>query len=302
MRWFSNTWCPRIRYNIMKSILLPTLEYSLPLLYAQVLRDLKAPSWQLLNIAYNYCLQWIAGGQANRPHVTSHLLGLLSFKDRAQHLHTRFYLHLISMDSRNPLRSILNCKGWYPKSNHFLPVHNYDPLLYQFVNIPSAFTKFLPTLRDTSIANIHQNILEELVLQKYNKIHSISSRSPKLLQITMFADRVLKLHCHVVLTAPAADQQSFLAWRRGIWGWGRKCVCGTRFDRGHTRCMPSPFTSLNDLQQRLYKTNHQLLDDDIKYLLVDFLLNERLWDKARTILDFWTISMSHMLRSNPLPT
>jgi len=116
MRWFSNTWCPKIRYHIMKSILLPTLEYSLPLMYAQFLQDRKAPSWQLLNTAYNTYLQWIAGGQANRPQGTSHLLGLLSFKDCAQYLHTRFYLHLISMDSRNPLPSILNCKGWYPKS------------------------------------------------------------------------------------------------------------------------------------------------------------------------------------------
>ena len=60
------------------------------------------------------------------------------------------------MDSRNPLRSILNCKGWYPKSNNYLPVHKYDPHLYQFVNPPSAFTKFLPILRDTRIANLRQ--------------------------------------------------------------------------------------------------------------------------------------------------
>ena len=33
--WFSNTWSPRIRLNIMKSILLPTLEYSVPLIYPQ---------------------------------------------------------------------------------------------------------------------------------------------------------------------------------------------------------------------------------------------------------------------------
>ena len=236
----------------------------MPLLYAQLVRDRKVPSWQLLNTAYNNCQQWIAGEQANCPHVTSDLLGLLSFKDRAQHLHTRVYLHLISMNSRNPLRSILNCKGWYPKSNHYLPVHNYHPLLYQFVNPTSAFNKFLPTLQDTPIANIRQNVLDELVLQNYNKIHAISSHLPKLLHITMFADRVPKLHGDVVLTAPAGDQQSFLAWRPGIWGWGRKCVCGTRFDRGHTRCMPSPFISLNNLQQRLYKTNHRLLDDDIK--------------------------------------
>ena len=74
MRWFSSTWCPRIRFNILKSILLPTLEYSLPLLYAHFLQDSKAPSWKTMTTAYNNCLQWIAGSAANRPHVTCHLL------------------------------------------------------------------------------------------------------------------------------------------------------------------------------------------------------------------------------------
>ena len=130
MGWFSNLWCPRIRFNIMKSILLPTLEYSLPLLFAQFQCDPKSPSWKQLNTSYNTCLKWIARGNANRPHVTSHLLGLLLFKHRAQHLHSRFYLRLMAMDSRNPLLSILKNISWFPQSNHFMPVHPYDTLLY----------------------------------------------------------------------------------------------------------------------------------------------------------------------------
>ena len=46
LRWFSNLWCPRIQLNIMKSILFPTLEYSLPLLFAQFQRDPKSLSWK----------------------------------------------------------------------------------------------------------------------------------------------------------------------------------------------------------------------------------------------------------------
>ena len=98
LRWYSASWCPRIRFNILKSILLPTLEYSLPLLYGHFLKDRKSKAWVTMNTAYNNCLQWIAGSAANRPHVTCHLLGLLPLKDRAQHLHSRFYLHLLSMD------------------------------------------------------------------------------------------------------------------------------------------------------------------------------------------------------------
>jgi len=42
MRWFSDTWARRIRLNIFKSILLPTLKYSFPLLYANYKRNRKA--------------------------------------------------------------------------------------------------------------------------------------------------------------------------------------------------------------------------------------------------------------------
>ena len=109
----------------------------------------------------------------------------------------------------------------------------------------------------------------------------------------MLTDRVSRLDCDVVLTAPASDQLSFLAWRRGIWGWGSKCICGKPFDRGHTSCMPSPAIQLRETEQRVFNLDHQLLDSQIKYTLIDFLLNQRLWNKARNILDFWTISMSH---------
>ena len=140
----------------------------------------------------------------------------------------------------------------------------------------------------------------ELALQKSNYILSITSRSQKLLQITMLTDCVPQLDCDVVLTAPASDQRSFFAWRRGIWGSGRKCVCGKRFDRGHTSCMPTPAIHLTETEQRLHKLDHQLLDPSIKYTLIDFLLNQCLWDKARKILDFWTVSMSYRLKLNPM--
>ena len=115
----------------------------------------------------------------------------------------------------------------------------------------------------------------------------------------MLSDRVPRLDCDAVLTAPASDQANFLAWRRGIWGWGRKCICGKQFDRGHTSCMPSPAISLTETQKRLFALGYQLLDPPIKYTLVDFLLNEHLWDEARNILDFWSLSMSYLLKVKP---
>ena len=154
--------------------------------------------------------------------------------------------------------------------------------------------------QQTSLALLQYNLLEELAIQKSNHIHSINSRSQNLLQISLLTDQVPGLDWDVVLTAPASDQANFLAWRRGIWGWGRKCICGKRFNRGHTSCMPSPAIHLTEMQQRLFDLNHQLLVRPIKYTLVDFLLNQGLWDKARNILDFWTISMSHLIKFSPL--
>jgi len=219
MRLYSDTWAPRIRLNIFKSILLPTLEYSLPLLYANYKRNRKAHEWITLTNAYNNCLTWIAGGNTKRPHITSHLLGLLPFVDRAQDLFTRFYLHLMAMSSANPLRAILDRRNWYPKSNHCMKVYKHDPLLSQFLNPPPPFTKHLSNLQHTPITLLRHTLLEQLGTMKFTQIRStIGPHSSKLLQVCMVTNRVPGLDCEVVLTAPVTDQARFLAWRRGVFG------------------------------------------------------------------------------------
>jgi len=211
MRWNCNTWCPRIRFNLFKSIILPSLEYSVPLLYANFLRNGKSKSWISINNTYTNCLTWIAGGNAHRPHITSHLLGLVPFCDCAQHLFTRFYQHLIAMDLLNPLCSILDRHCWYPKYNHHMLVNNSNPVLFQFLNPPPAFASHLSNLQETPISLLRDKILHELSLQKFHQIHStIGPHSAKLLQVTMVSDRIPGSDFDVVLTAPATDQARFL--------------------------------------------------------------------------------------------
>jgi len=160
MRWYSVTWAPRIRLNIFKSILLPTLEYSLPLLYPNYQRNRKAQECIIHTNAYNNCLTWIAGGNARRPHITAHLLGLLPFLDRAQDLFTRFYLHLMTMSPSNHLRAILDCSNWYPKSNHCMRIHKHNPPLSLFLNPPPTFTKHPSNLQHTPITLLRHTVLE----------------------------------------------------------------------------------------------------------------------------------------------
>jgi len=254
-----------------------------------------------MNTAYNHCLQWIPGSAANRPHVTCHLLALLPLKDRALHLHSCFYLHLLSMNKNNPLQAILDKTLWYPRTTHRIAVRNHHSLLFQFLNPPAVFTPHLPNLRQTSLPVLREKIHHDLSLQKYTQLRSVDSKSPKLLQICapgLLTDRIPGMDCDAVLTAPAADQACFLAWRRHAFGWGRKCLYGERFDRGHTTCMPYSDPGLTAEQQFILDLDSQLLDPGVKYLIVDFLLNQQLWHKACMILDFWALTMSTLLRAN----
>jgi len=96
--------------------------------------------------------------------------------------------------------------------------------------------------------------------------------------------------------------QTKLAFWPGVVGFrvgGGNAFAEKRLDRGHTPCLPSPAIHLTEMEQRIYMLHHQLLDPAIKYTLIDFHLNQHLWDKARNILDFWTITMSHCLKLNP---
>jgi len=180
------------------------------------------------------------------------------------------------MDKINPLQAILNKNLWYPRTTHRIAVRNHYPLLFQFLNPPPVFTPHLPSLRQTSFPVLREKILHYLSLQKYNQPRSVDSKSPKVLQISapgLLTDGIPRMDCDAVLTAPAADQARFVAWRHGVFGWGRKCVCGERFDRGHTTYMPYPNPGLTAEQQFILDLDSQLLDPGVKYLIVDFLLN-----------------------------
>ena len=140
--------------------------------------------------------------------------------------------------------------------------------------------------------------------EKRHLIVNIRSTAPKLIRITLLGERLPGLDADVILNAPAKYQSEFLAWRRGVFGWGRKCCCGKRFDRGHTECMPYPDTLLSDDEHLLYNLDLYLLDANIKYTLMDFLLNQSLWEKGHKLQAFWIHSMSTALlqhSSNAIP-
>jgi len=302
MMWVSDTWCPRIWYNIFKVILSPTLEYSLPLIYAEHLGNRQSPCLKILMAGYYDSVKWIAGGNDNRPHITCKLLGLLPFKDRAIQLTSRFYHHWTKTNTDNPLRCILESLNWYPKSNARVRIPSGGPLLSQFLNSPKFYERLLSPGVNIFRPTLHDHVIYQDSVGKRDLIVNIRSKAPKLIRITLLGERLPGLDADVVLSAPANYQAQFFAWRRGVFGSGRKCGCGKGFDRGHTECMPYSHPLLTDDKQQLFNLDLYLLDPDIKYTLIDFLLNQSLWEQAKTLLDFWILSMSNQLRQTPTAT
>jgi len=293
--WNSDTWPPRIRYNIFKAIITPTMEYSLPLIYAHYLDHKKMEGWATLRQAYNDSINWIAGGNAKRQHLTANLLGILSFEDRCRHLHTHFYHHLATAHRDNPIRAMIY---HFATSSHVGSKRKCFPpktLLARFHRPPPLYARFLNEVANNDKTLTKQELSLVLAADKRKKIVLNPPKAAKLIQVTKPSERAADMDCDAVLKAPAADQAKFLAWRRGVFGWGRKCACGKRFNRGHAKCMPYPRRLLTSDQHLAYNLDTMIMDDEIKYTTVDFLLNERAWDKARTLLDFYYSTMAKHL-------
>ena len=156
---------------------MPTLEDALRRLYANFIPDSMSTSWKTINTAHNNCLLCNAGGTANRLHITCQLLGLLTFKDRAQQLHSRLYFQVLSMHNSNLLRAMLNRNHWFPKTNHRTTVRNHYLLRFQFLNRPSVFTPNLQNLLQTLMVTVCHDILNEIAPQKWFFIYEISTSS-----------------------------------------------------------------------------------------------------------------------------
>lgn len=76
------------------------------------------------------------------------------------------------------------------------------------------------------------------------------------------------------------------SWRRGLYGWGRKCTCGEGWDRGHVRCRDLEGI-LTMEEEELMELDKVLHPPDTKYTVIDYLLNIKAYDRAFQILSDW---------------
>src|SRR5207237_9426708 len=168
--WNSDTWPPRIRYNIFKAIITPTMEFSLPLIYARYLHHRKMEAWATLRMAYNDSINWIAGGNAKRQHLTANLLGILPFEDRCRHLYTRFYHHLATAHRDNPIRAMIY---HHATSLHVGSKRKRSPpktLLARFHRPPPLYARLLNEVANDDKTLTKQELSLTLAADKRKKI------------------------------------------------------------------------------------------------------------------------------------
>ena len=185
--------------------------------------------------------------------------------------------------------------NWFPKSNTCIRLKPKAQLISQFLNPPKWFDRLFPASENTFVLVSSAALQHQLSEEKLHLIVNIRSKAPKLIRITLLGKRLPGLDADIVLSTPAKYQSGFLAWRRGVLGCGRKCYCSKRFDHGHRECMPYPDALLSDNEQLPYNLDLYLLDVNIKYTLMDFLLNQSLWEIAHKLHAFWILSMSTAL-------
>ena len=297
--WQSDSWSPRTRYNIFRSIMLPTMQYGLPLHFAHYKRSKSYPGWKTLETAYKSAIGWIASSQAQRPLLTGNLLGLMEFPSYCNHLFVRFYHLLASMAKSNPLQQILARLGWVSREGIRRRGILYNRLLGEFLQPPVEYRQAISKHSQYETISFEKILSTVLKKDKENRIRHLGQHTGTLQYIASLSTRLENSFLDHIFATPSHQQSKLLAWRRGVYGWGRKCVCGIRFTRGHTACMPfDPGILLPD-EEPEFNLETQLLPDDTNYTQLDYLINHGHWTRAITILDFWINTMSSHLQPAP---
>ena len=294
--WQSHTWSPRTRYNIFRSIMLPTMQYALPLHVAHFKRSKSYAGWKVLETAYKSGIGWIAGSQAQRPLVTGNLLGLMEFASYSNHLFIRFYHHLASMAKSNPLHQILTRIGWASQDGIKRRGILYNRLLAEFLLPPPEYRHAISKHSRHESISFNEILSSVLKNDKQNRIIQLGPHAGTLQHVASLGSRLENSYLDGIFIAPSQEQSKLFAWRRGVFGWGRKCVCGIRFTRGHESCMPYDPGILQPDEELDFNLETQLLPDDTNYTRLDYLINHRHFTRAITILDFWIATMSSHLQ------
>ena len=295
--WQSDLWSPRIRYNIFRSIILPTMQYGLPLHFAHHKRNKTYLGWKTLASAYKAGIGWIASSQAQRPLVTANLLGLMDFPSYCNHLFIRFYHHLASMAPSNPLHKILAQIGWLSTDGTKRRGLFYHRLLAEFLLPPVQYQEAITKHARHETIPFTEILSSILKADKKKRILQPGTHTGILQQVASMGSRIENSLLDNIFTAPSQQQSKLFAWRRGVFGWGRKCKCGIRFTRGHESCMPYDPGILLPTEEPEYNLEKEILPNNINYTRMDYLINHGHWLRAITILDFWITTMASLLQS-----
>lgn len=263
-RWLgvkSDQWGVANRLRVYRQFLAPMFEYGAPLVWAWAKETAaNAAEFERSTEAIKEMLAWIGNYKGGRHLVTLSLCGLLPPGDRFQHIFTGYQRAIDQMASTNPLK-LLTIKL---ESQPFVRALSSDVLFTTF----KLNSSFEPSVKVA---------LQRFLRLDYRKRIEAAAQGAGLTRLIPPSSRRVRglFMADCSLSGAGEAQGQLFQYRRGVFLFNTKCVCGIRFHRGHEACgaLAVPLRLTHADRQLKRSMAVQLSVTGFKFTDIDFLLN-----------------------------
>lgn len=224
---FGASWPAPVRRNIYKTLLLPSLNYQLPLVYfSHGLEDglSSQAANPRLGSMHQSAMEWIIG-ISRQSHVGSSIVGIPHPLDYARQLGIQFFQHYEKLDGANPLLLF--------KSESARGFKAGGSLLNKF-NVKARIGKLpLVDVQGLSSADTLSRRLFLLHLHKYSSPTTAGYILPKARVGGYVAGQIQPTADNVLFFDDSTLLKLALSWRCNTLMFQYQCCCGERFGRNH---------------------------------------------------------------------
>ena len=292
---FSDVWGPYHRLQVFKVYIAPMIEYGAPLLEAwRNESEVNEVDFQaIVKEHWGPVIGWVSNAAGENPNsrVECSIYGILPLSARFSQLRTLYQVTLDAMPAQNPLKILIQRQAAQidrsSSTSRRRPLRGsgtqgfLTTLIHD--NCWEHFTQEYGTQHDDvkKVLRVYINARKRALVLKEaasGKIGSLIPEARRGFSGIKLADRCL--------TAPRRFLDDILAYRKGKWLAGRKCLCNTFFRRFHEdRCetlkgictLSTSDTRKKHLMERRLsitrRKHHGRNTEPVRLTVVDYLLN-----------------------------